>query len=159
MSSQHNHPHSDASSSHRPPKRRDLLNWILGTWAGGMLGAVVYPMARFLVPPEIPEAATLSASGGSASKLTPNSGRIVPFGSQAAIVIRTESGEVRAFSAICTHLTCTVQYRADLKHIWCACHNGHYDLTGRNISGPPPRPLRTYEVAVKDDEIIISRNS
>jgi Rieske Fe-S protein len=150
---------SDPLSSGIQPKRRDLLNWFLGTWAGGVLGAVVYPVARFLVPPEIPEAPTLSASAGSASKLAPNSGRIVPFGSQAAIVIRTESGELRAFTAICTHLTCTVQYRSDLQHIWCACHNGHYDLTGRNISGPPPRPLRAYEVAVKDDEIIISRST
>jgi cytochrome b6-f complex iron-sulfur subunit len=142
-----------------PRKRRDVLTWLLGTWTTGVVGAVVYPIARFLVPPEIPEAATLSASAGSASKLVPNSGRVVPFGAQAAIVIRTENGELRAFSAICTHLTCTVQYRSDLQHIWCACHNGHYDLTGRNISGPPPRPLRVYDIAVKDDEIIISRNA
>ena len=152
-------PGSDDAPSSPRPRRRDLLNWILGTWAGGVLGAIAFPIARFLVPPEIPEAATLSASGGSAAKLAPNSGRIVPFGSQAAIVIRTESGELRAFTAICTHLTCTVQYRADLQHIWCACHNGHYDLTGRNISGPPPRPLRAYEVAEHDDEIIISRST
>jgi Rieske Fe-S protein len=142
-----------------PNKRRDLLTWLLGTWATGVVGAVVYPIARFLVPPEVPESTTLSASGGSASKLVPNSGRVVPFGPRPAIVIRTESGELRAFSGVCTHLTCTVQYRADVQHIWCACHNGHYDLTGRNISGPPPRPLQPYDVAVKDDEIIISRNA
>jgi cytochrome b6-f complex iron-sulfur subunit len=150
---------SKGPASDPPRKRRDILTWLLGTWATGVLGAVVYPVARFLVPPDIPESQTLSASGGSASKLVANSGRVVPFGAQPAIVIRTESGELRAFSAICTHLTCTVQYRSDLHHIWCACHNGHYDLTGRNISGPPPRPLRSYDVAVKDDEIIISRNA
>jgi len=140
-------------------KRRDLLTWLLGGWATGVLGAIVYPVARFLVPPDVPEATTLSVTGGSASKLAANSGRVVPFGARAAIVVRTPDGELRAFSAVCTHLTCTVQYRSDLQHIWCACHNGHYDLTGRNIAGPPPRPLQTYDVAVKDDEITISRNA
>ena len=144
-----------------PPaaKRRDLLTWLLGSWAAGVLGAVVYPMARFLVPPPVPESTTVSASGGSASGLQPNTGRVVPFGSEAVIVIRTGTGDLRAFAATCTHLTCTVQYRADLQHVWCACHNGHYDLTGRNISGPPPRPLEVYDVAVQGDELIISRHS
>ena len=51
------------------------------------------------------------------------------------------TGNYRALSATCTHLGCIVQYRSDLQEIWCACHNGLYDLNGRNISGPPPRPL------------------
>lgn len=141
-----------------PPGRRDLLSLVLGTWAAGVAAAIVYPVLRFLVPPDVPEAA-LTASAGKASTLAPNTARVVPFGAQPAIVIRTESGEVRAFTAVCTHLSCTVQYRSDLQHIWCACHNGHYDLTGRNVSGPPPRPLKAFDVAVKDDEIIVSRTS
>ncbi len=32
--------------------------------------------------------------------------------------------------------------------IWCACHNGHYDLFGKNVAGPPPRPLEPYKVQV-----------
>jgi Rieske Fe-S protein len=112
---------------------------------------------RFLVPPEIPESPTLTVSAGKASALLPNSATLVPFGSEPAIVVRLPGGELRAFSAVCTHLSCTVQYRQDLQQIWCACHNGHYDLNGRNISGPPPRPLQAYDVNVKADEIVISR--
>lgn len=142
-----------------PSSRRNLLTLLLGTWGAGVVGAVVYPILRFLVPPDIPEAPTLTVSAGKASDLAPNSGRVVPFGTQPAIVIRLPSGELRAFTAVCTHLTCTVQYRPDLQHIWCACHNGHYDVNGRNVAGPPPRPLRAYDVNVKGDEIIVSRNS
>jgi Rieske Fe-S protein len=54
-------------------------------------------------------------------------------------------------------LQCTVQYRDDLHHVWCACHNGHYDLNGKNISGPPPRPLEQYAVNVRGDEIFVSK--
>lgn len=139
--------------------RRSVINWLLGTWTAGVLGAIVYPVLRYIVPPEIPEAATASVSGGKASTLAPNSGRIVPFGSAPAIVIRTATGELRAFAGTCTHLACTVQYRDDLQHIWCACHNGHYDVNGRNISGPPPRPLEAYDANVRGDEIVISRRA
>jgi cytochrome b6-f complex iron-sulfur subunit len=146
------------AAEHRPA-RRSILNWFLATWGGGLLVSILYPVVRYLSPPDIPEAATLSVGAGSASSLPPNAGRVVPFGSQPAIVIRTPGGELRAFTAICTHLDCTVQYRPDLQRIWCACHDGQYDLNGRNVAGPPPRPLAAYDVNVKDDEIVIIRRS
>ena len=139
--------------------RRSVLTVLLGTWGAGVLGAILYPVMRFFVPPEIAEAPTLTADAGKASDLAPNSGRVVPFGNEPALIIRLPNGDLRAFSATCTHLGCTVQYRSDLQLIWCACHGGRYDLTGRNVSGPPPRPLRSYDVNVKADEIVISRNS
>ena len=139
------------------PQRRSFLNWLLGFWGAGVAASILYPVVRYLVPPEIPEAATQTVSAGQASTLAPNAGRIVPFGLAPAIIVRAASGEYRAFAATCTHLACTVQYRADLQHIWCACHNGHYDLNGRNIAGPPPRPLEEYDVNIKDDQIVISK--
>jgi Rieske Fe-S protein len=83
----------------------------------------------------------------------------VPFGSAPVLLVRTPAGELRAFSATCTHLDCTVQYRPDLEHVWCACHNGHYDLEGRNIAGPPPRPLTPFDINLNGDEIVISRRA
>ena len=148
-----------ANTSTHNEGRRSVLNWLLGLWGGGVLGSVFYPIVRYLAPPEIPEAVAQSVSAGSATSLAANSGRIVPFGSRPAIVIRTSAGDVRAFSASCTHLDCTVQYRADLQRIWCACHNGQYDLNGRNVAGPPPRPLEAYDVNVNGDEIVIARRS
>ena len=152
---------TSASRPAAPPgsNRRDVLSWILGTWGVGVLGAVLYPVLRFLVPPDVPEAASLTVSAGKASDLKANTGRLVPFGAEPAIVVRTASGELKAFTAVCTHLSCTVQYRPDLQQLWCACHNGHYDLTGRNVSGPPPKPLRAYDVNVNGDELVLSRTS
>lgn len=139
--------------------RRRFLDRLLGTWAGGVVGSILYPVVRYLVPPEVPEAGARTVSGGSAASLAPNSGRIVPFGSTPVILVRTPTGELRAFAGTCTHLDCTVQYRPDFEHIWCACHNGHYDLNGRNIAGPPPRPLAAFEVNLNADEIVISRRA
>ena len=137
--------------------RRRLLNWFLGTSLGAMCASVLYPVLRYLVPPDVPEAQTSRAVACRDGELKPNEGRIFPFGGRAAIVVRTEEGEYRAFSATCTHLNCTVQYRPDLKQIWCACHNGSYDLAGKNVAGPPPRPLETYRVDVAGGEVVVSK--
>ena len=139
--------------------RRRFVNWLLAVSGSGVVGSIVFPVARYLAPPDVPEAAALSVTAGNARSLLPNSGRVVPFGSAPALVIRTASGELRAFGATCTHLACTVQYRSDLQRIWCACHDGQYDLTGRNVAGPPPRPLEAYDVNVSNDDIVITRRS
>jgi len=142
------------------PSRRRFLDWFLGTAVGALLVAIVYPISRYLIPPEVEEstAGTVTLSINPAS-VKPNSGQIFRFGSQPGILIRTPGGELRAFSAVCTHLGCTVQYRPDLIQIWCACHNGHYDLNGKNVSGPPPRPLAPYTVNVRGDQIVVSKTA
>lgn len=138
--------------------RRTVLNWFLSTSIGAFVVSIAYPVSRYLVPPEIPESAAASVTlPFKPDDVKPNSGQLFKFGSRPALLVRTESGEFRAFSAICTHLNCTVQYRDDLAHIWCACHNGHYDLHGRNIAGPPPRPLEALVVNVQGDQIIVRK--
>jgi Rieske Fe-S protein len=137
--------------------RRGFLNFVLGGGVLALLGGIVYPIVRFIIPPEQPEAATSQVVAGKVGELAPNSGKIFRFGKDPAILIMTPSGEYRAFTAICTHLDCTVQYRNDMEQIWCACHNGHYDLNGNNVAGPPPAPLTQYSVAVRGDQIVVSK--
>jgi len=137
--------------------RRRFLNILLTTGFAGFATAIIYPLMKYIIPPEQPEAVVTSIVAAKVGELKPNSGKVFPFGSKPAILIDTPSGELRAFTAVCTHLQCTVQYRPDLQHIWCACHNGHYDLNGINISGPPPRPLEPYRVNVVQDNVWVSK--
>jgi Rieske Fe-S protein len=138
--------------------RRKFLNWFLGTTAGAFLVSVTYPLGKYLIPPEVEEstASTVTLSI-KPNDVKANSGQIFRFGSQPAILVKDTNGELKAFSAVCTHLACIVQYRADINHIWCACHNGHFDLNGRNVEGPPPKPLEQYVVNVRADQIVISK--
>lgn len=138
-------------------KRRDFLDvWI--KLAGTTLGAfVLYPVARYLVPPKIPEATTRRVIAAKKDELAPGAFKTFPFGSQPAILVRSDDGQYRALSAVCTHLGCTVQYKNAERSIWCACHNGRYDLDGRNVSGPPPLPLERYVVHVEGDEVIVEK--
>jgi Rieske Fe-S protein len=137
--------------------RRRFVNYFLGTTLGATFASIVYPVVRFLVPPEVAEAAQSNVVAGKVAELKTNSGKIFQFGTKPGILIKTAAGDVRAFSATCTHLDCTVQYREDIQQIWCACHNGHYDLNGKNIAGPPPRPLEQYVVSLRGDEIVVSK--
>jgi Rieske Fe-S protein len=153
-----NRHHVPGSGSRMSRKR--FIDWLLGTTVGGMLVAVLYPVVRYLVPPSAGESTVNSVTLSiKASDVKPNSGQIFKFGDKPGILIRTPSGELRAFTAVCTHLGCIVQYSSKESEIWCACHNGHYDLHGRNISGPPPKPLAPYSVNVRGDQIVVSKES
>ena len=88
-----------------------------------------------------------------------NAGKIVKFGSRPVLLVRVNETEWRAFSAVCTHLNCTVQYQETSHQIWCACHNGLYDLNGRVVSGPPPRPLDEFTVHLRGEDVIVSRRA
>jgi cytochrome b6-f complex iron-sulfur subunit len=139
--------------------RRRMLSWLLGGGAFASIASFLYPVLRFLNPPLITEAAVNEVSGGKIQDLKPNSGKIVKFGSKPALLVRISDTEFKAFSAVCTHLNCTVQYRDTTQQIWCACHNGTYDLNGRVVSGPPPNPLEQYVVNLRGDEVVISRRA
>ena len=139
--------------------RRRFLDWIMGLSLVGWLGSVLYPVLQFLIPPRTPEAQVTAVKVGTVDEFEPNEWKIFRFGNRPGILIRLASGEFRAFSAVCTHLDCIVQYRADWKLIWCACHNGKYDLNGKNIAGPPPRPLERYEVIVKGNDVYVTREA
>ena len=139
------------------PARRRVVEIILG---GGLMASIVsflYPVLRYLVPPPVPDLGGDEVVASKVGDLKANGWKIFRFGNRPALLLLTAEGEYRALSATCTHLSCTVQYRSDLHEIWCACHNGLYDLNGRNISGPPPRPLEVFQVHVRGDEVVVSR--
>lgn len=59
------------------------------------------------------------------------------------------------FSAICSHLGCLVSYHKEKRQFVCPCHGGKYDLTGRNISGPPPAPLTRFPLKIQDGMLFV----
>lgn len=139
------------------PTRRRLVELLLGGGLFASFVSFVYPVLRYLVPPPVADLGGDDVIAAKVGDLQPNSGKIFRFGSRPGLLLRVGEGEYRAFSATCTHLSCTVQYRTDLHEIWCACHNGMYDLNGRNVSGPPPRPLESYQVHVRGEDLVVSR--
>lgn len=130
------------------PNRRGFLNWLLGTSVGALFASILYPVARFVSPPEIPEASTRQVEAGPVNdpELLEKGFKILRFGNEPVILVRVDEEDYRAFAGTCTHLDCIVEFHKEPGRIWCNCHNGEYDLRGRVVAGPPPKPLETFQV-------------
>src|SRR5574341_1796397 len=137
------------------PERRSFLSGALYTVSTAFVGFVIYPAIQFLKQPFAGGGDVKRIVAAKVSEVPNDSFKIFRFGESPAIVIRTPEGELKAFSAVCTHLDCTVQYQPGQRHIHCACHNGKYDLNGKVISGPPPRPLEEFKVFEEGENIIV----
>jgi cytochrome b6-f complex iron-sulfur subunit len=93
-----------------------------------------------------------------AQKLPAGSVLMFKFGTSPAMLIHHADNSWVALTAVCTHLGCTVQYEPQMDRIHCACHGGVYNAyTGANVSGPPPKPLKLFKVAVNDTGVEVSR--
>ena len=74
---------------------------------------------------------------------------------KARVFIVASSGGPVVFSAICSHLGCLVSYHKEKQEFVCPCHGGKYDLTGRNIFGPPPAPLTRFPLRMQDGMLLV----
>ena len=137
--------------------RRRFVNVFFGGSFLATVGAFLYPVVRYLLPPKQAEAVTKKVVAAKIGELAPNSAKIFRFGSAAGMLINTAEGKLLAFSATCTHLTCTVSYQADTATMFCPCHNSRFDLAGNVVSGPPPAPLESFQVDVVGEDIVVSR--
>ena len=147
-----------------PQPRRTFVNWFFGTALGAVAATFIYPILRYISPPRIPEATTNQVEAGDVTDpvLNAKGFKIVRFGAEPVILLKAADNDYRAFSATCTHLDCIVGYQRDQSRIYCNCHGGTYDLNGRNVAGPPPKPLTAFKVnlVTKGSEpakIVVSR--
>lgn len=137
--------------------------FLVAAGAAGLayIGALGYPIYRYLASPmEMASSASAitEVTLKDAQKLPAGSVLMFKFGTSPAMLIHHQDGTWVAMTAVCTHLGCTVQFEPQANRIHCACHGGVYDpRTGANVSGPPPKPLKLFKVAVSDASVEVSR--
>jgi Rieske Fe-S protein len=68
-------------------------------------------------------------------------GAIEAVDRRVVFLVKAAGASVRVLDSTCTHLGCRTRFNAEAGRIECPCHGGVYDLDGRVVSGPPPRPL------------------
>jgi Rieske Fe-S protein len=133
--------------------RRDFAKFLVLT-SGAFVAGQAWIAAKSLVrdrrsPPGRKRIAALS-------QILPGSAVMFDYPDEhdACLLIRTPDGKLLAYDQKCTHLSCAVVPKLDQGILHCPCHEGVFDLaTGRNIAGPPPRPLPRIELEVVGDEI------
>ena len=143
------------TASNSKTSRRHFLDLLLGASVLGWLASIAYPVIRYLKPlPQSGPTGPTHLTREETAKLEQNKFVIIPVSGQRVIVLQS-ADQLLAFSAKCTHEGCTVTYQPAQSVIWCPCHDGRFDLTGRVLSGPPPQPLPPYLVQRQPDGGIV----
>ena len=134
--------------------RRDFVDWVIRGGMFATLAGMLLPALAYLWPVTGHGPSAEMEEVGGADEIPLWGAKKVIVGGSALLVVRTPNG-FKALSAICTHLGCLVDWNNQKREIVCPCHAGVFDLEGRNVSGPPPRPLAAYEVKVIDGKIFV----
>ncbi len=135
--------------------RREFLKVLYRALALAGLGGVAAPVASYLYPPSLEETPSVPVRVCKQEELPVGASKIVGFGRFPAIVIHIPEG-LRAYSAVCTHFACVVQWDAESGLIACPCHEGYFDPgDGHVVAGPPPSGLQPIPVCVENDDIYI----
>jgi len=132
--------------------RRSFLVRIIQAVHGTMGATLAFVLGRAVLAPAFTRREPLWLHAGSADRYSsepvPVTLRVArPDGASEVVdrrviyVVKTATGEVRAFDSTCTHLGCRTKFNPDSGHIECPCHGGVYDTEGKVIDGPPPAPL------------------
>ncbi len=137
-------------------ERRQFLGGMIAGGAAALAAGAAGPMAAYVgnlraeLPPPflvLPEAEAGLAPGKSA---------IIRYGRLPVLLFMTPDGAIRAFVALCTHFDCIVGYRSEENRIFCACHEGYYDVEGNVVAGPPPRPLRRLHCQARHGKLFLA---
>ena len=134
--------------------RRDFVDWVIKGGILATLAGMTAPALSYLWPVMKHGPTMEMEEVGRTDDIPVWGSKKVIVGGSALLLIRTPK-EVKAYSAICTHLGCIVDWDDQKREILCPCHAGVFDVEGRVVSGPPPRPLPFYPVSVMDGKIFV----
>lgn len=148
----------ETATNETPLTRRRFIGWLLSLSVVSTLGGVLIPIVGYLWPSTVE---ARSGGGGrtpvgAVSDFPLNSGKVVSVSDEPVIVVDSEAGGVKVYSAICTHLGCIVYWHEGRQVIQCPCHDGRFNpINGAVISGPPPRPLPAYDFEIIDEQVYV----
>ncbi len=137
-------------------ERRGFLKILNSLFAALGLTAIAGPAIAYFWPSKLEEMPSEPVSAGSEGSIPEGESKTVRFGRYPALVINTPERGIVAYSAVCTHFACLVDWNSESKMIECPCHEGYFSaVDGSVISGPPPTPLEEIIVTIVDGNIVI----
>lgn len=141
------------SAGAAPDRREFVANLVMGLAGFLGIGGLAARFLQYLYPIVPPEEIVEVPAGR--RDLVPASGGLVLSLPTGQIALVDAGGELRAFSAVCTHLGCIVRWESGMQHLYCACHGGMFAPDGQVVGGPPPRPLSRYPVEVREGQVFV----
>lgn len=139
-------------------ERRSFLNLILAFLSAISALIIGLPLIRFTFPPEgVIKMRGRKTQVGKVREIPEGGSKTVLFENSPVLLINY-GGEFRALSAICSHMGCFLRWDPQSGQIKCPCHYASFDIEGKVISGPPPRPLKSFKIEISDERIFILKD-
>ena len=147
--------------------RRSFFGRVIAWIMGGIAACLAVPILGYTVYPAFRPREEDWADAGPVGKLEVNipreteivhtmtSGYMKTNSVRSIWAFKTEDGKIVAYSPNCTHLGCAYQWEESRNRFECPCHNSIFDISGKVISGPAPRPLDTLPVRQEGERFSI----
>ncbi|MEW6232522.1 MAG: ubiquinol-cytochrome c reductase iron-sulfur subunit [Chloroflexota bacterium] len=157
----------DRSQSERGPTRRQFLSWAIGSIGAFIAAALGVPLLGYVASPALKTQEKPWADVGATDQFKAGEparvhylkehkdGWIETSSLGSAWVVRQADSSFVVFNPKCTHLGCPYSWEADARQFLCPCHTGIFDITGKVISGPPPRPLDRFQHKVENGRLFV----
>lgn len=139
------------------PRREFIANLALSAGTVLGLGSLACRFLEYLYP-VVPPVKVIPVLAGKVGEIPADGVRFLNL-PEGPVMLERIGKEVRALSAICTHLGCIVHWHPQVREFICPCHHGIYAFDGKVLSGPPPRPLPELEVKLQGEQIFVMMKS
>jgi len=147
------------------PDRRSFLEGIIKGSATLIAFATTLPAIGFLLRPIIAKPKKRKAKVIFKSPEDANSSTFVVARYEGledtapgVFVKKGGDGAYVIISAACTHAGCSVDWKSEEKQFFCPCHQGKFDESGKNIAGPPPKPLERLTASLVDGQLYVEES-
>ncbi len=144
--------------------RKDFLLWMIGFSLSSSIITTLVTLYKNIIPPERSLEGKLQLSWvdvGSESMFN-EIPKMVYYGEEPIYVYKLE-GEIVAFSSVCPHVRCIVQWNPTDKPnprngeytYDCPCHESSFDIYGRRLWGPAPRGLFEQKLKIENGKVML----
>ena len=137
--------------------RRTFLNTLFGGWLVAFLSGTVFALMRGAFPTLGKEPDYVVLNRKDFLDLPNNSIKRFPWGGTVGFYFKKADGTILTLKGVCSHMECNVDYKPAEKKFYCPCHQGWFDENGKNIAGPPPKPLEIFVITEEGEKLIIAR--
>jgi Rieske Fe-S protein len=137
--------------------RRTFLNTLFGGWLLAFFSGTAYALFKFAFPTLGKEPDFVILKPDDFMNIPPNSVKPFAWGGKLGFFYKKSDNTTFALKGVCTHMECNVTYKPEVKKFYCACHKGWFDEDGKNIEGPPPKPLEFFDVKIEGEKLIVAK--
>lgn len=158
---------SSPRESSQQGSRRSFFGWVIAMIAGTIGISMGVPLAGYVSSPAFKRRADVWTAIGKVADLpsgepqeleytgTIKDGWRTTSAKKGVWVVKQADGGITVFSPLCPHLGCGYRWDAPAKQFQCPCHGSVYDVEGKVLAGPAPRPLDVLPTKVEGGQLLV----